>query len=268
MTVPDLELLPDSDGPDVDTSASLLREHEPDGGYYGCFSGGKDSVALKELARVARVKVAWHYNVTTIDPPELVRFIRDEHRDVEQLRPKHGNFFRRMEAKGHVPTRRVRWCCDEYKERKPPKGSVMLMGIRAEESAARASGWDEVGIHRNSNTRTVLPLLQWDSEFLWDFIRDTGVPVCSLYSKGFKRLGCVGCPLNRQARDLEFARWPGFERQWRRSVKRVWNGRRGTLQRDGREWFGSSLFGSAEDFWQWWLHGRELPNPDQTEMQL
>ena len=46
-----------------------LREHEPPEGYYGAFSGGKDSCVIKELAKMAGVRVDWHYSLTTVDPP-------------------------------------------------------------------------------------------------------------------------------------------------------------------------------------------------------
>lgn len=45
-------------------------------GYYLCFSGGKDSQVTYELAKQAKVKFRAYYNVTTVDPPELVYFIR------------------------------------------------------------------------------------------------------------------------------------------------------------------------------------------------
>lgn len=250
----------------IEDSIELLRKHEPASGYYGCFSGGKDSVVLREIARIAGVEVEWHYNHTTIDPPELVRFIRAYHPDVIWNKPKHGNFFRRLERKCHVPTRRVRWCCDEYKETRPPKGVTMLMGIRAEESPARAKNWGEAGTHKRARRKVVLPILQWDSEFLWDFIRSRNLPMCELYAEGFKRLGCVGCPLaSRSNRLKEFERWPGFERQWKRSIKKVWDTRRGTLQKDGREWFGSALFDTSEEFWEWWRLGETLPKPRMAE---
>lgn len=53
----------------VERAISVLRANEPPEGYYGCFSGGKDSVCVKEVTRLAGVKAVWHYNVTTIDPP-------------------------------------------------------------------------------------------------------------------------------------------------------------------------------------------------------
>lgn len=37
-------------------------------GYYLCFSGGKDSQVIYELAKQAKVKFQAYYNVTTVDP--------------------------------------------------------------------------------------------------------------------------------------------------------------------------------------------------------
>jgi phosphoadenosine phosphosulfate reductase len=244
----------------VDRSILLLRAHQPPGGYYGCFSGGKDSCVIKHLATAADVEVHWTYNQTTIDPPELIRFIRDKHSDVRWSKPAHGNFFRRVEEKGHIPTRRIRWCCDEYKEKRCPRGEVMLMGLRAEESPSRLRGWMEVGTHRRTNRAVVLPIRDWASDELWAYIRERGIDVCSLYDEGFHRLGCIGCPLpGRNIREKEFARWPRFERLWKRSFRRVWRRKAGTNQGDGREWFGSALFSCWEEMWEWWMDGRGLP---------
>jgi hypothetical protein len=58
----------------VERACALLRMHQPDEDYYGAFSGGKDSCVIKELARLAGVRVTWHYNQTTIDPPRIGSF--------------------------------------------------------------------------------------------------------------------------------------------------------------------------------------------------
>ena len=229
----------------------LLQKHEPPNGYYGCFSGGKDSCVIKHLAHKAGVTTKWYYNVTTIDPPELVQFVK-LHTDVHRIPPSRGNFFLRMEKKRCIPTRKIRWCCSEYKERGIPEGTIAIMGIRKEESPARKR-WREVDVHENSGSKVVLPILEWDSEFLWDYIHQEEIPYCILYDEGFHRLGCIGCPkASRSARVREFARWPGFERRWKLSFKRIWDVRAGTNQRNGKEWFGSAIFKSWEEMWEWW----------------
>ena len=249
---------------DMAESIAALRENEPPEGYYGLFSGGKDSVVLKHVAKMADVRVTWHYNVTTIDPPELIRFMRQHHPDVIWHRPPKGPFFRRAaEVKG-FPTRRTRWCCEEYKENTNPEGVTLLMGIRGEESAARAKNWDIVSNHFNRvskrETPSVNPLYRWPTEDLWKFIRGEGVPYCSLYDEGFHRLGCIGCPFaGRDGKRREFDRWPRFEERWQYVFKRTWERRTGTTQRDGRPWFGDAFFRNWQEMWEWWLSDRSLP---------
>ena len=256
MQVSEHQLVFDGMGLDklVDHSIELLREYEPPEGYWGCFSGGKDSIVIKALARMAGVKAHWHYNQTTIDPPELIHFMREHHGDVAWEKPMHGNFFVRMERVKGFPTRRVRWCCEEYKESCNPKDATILMGIRAEESAKRRSRWSEYQKHWRSNSMVVQPILAWPSEELWEFIRAENLPYCRLYDEGFHRLGCIGCPMARyEGRRKEFDRWPRYEKIWER--------RAGTPQKNGLEWFGSARFRNWEEMWQWWLHDVPLPPP-------
>jgi len=57
----------------------FIRQHEPPDGYFLGFSGGKDSVVLYDLTVKAGVKFQAYYSATGIDPPELVKFIRDNY---------------------------------------------------------------------------------------------------------------------------------------------------------------------------------------------
>ena len=236
----------------------LLRECEPIEGYMGAFSGGKDSIALYRVATMAGVKVSWQYNNTTIDPPELLRFIRKKYPAVRWRKPRHGNFFRRMKQKGVVPNRKIRWCCDEYKEDRGPKGCVWITGVRREESTARAQ-LPAAGIHKRVARLHVRPLVRWDSEYLWEFIRAERLEYPALYDEGFHRLGCIGCPLaNAASRKREFSRWPRYEAKWRDAIKHCWEKRAGTKQGNGKEWIGSAYLDSWESFYDAWLNDKPL----------
>ena len=64
-------------------SIELLQKHEqtalnmnPDG-YYLAFSGGKDSQVIYELCKMAGVKFKAHFSCTTVDPKEVLHFIKD-----------------------------------------------------------------------------------------------------------------------------------------------------------------------------------------------
>lgn len=68
----------------IGQAIDLLREFEPMalqlnpiGGYYLCYSGGKDSDVLLNVAIEAGVKFEANYNITGIDPREAVIHIKD-----------------------------------------------------------------------------------------------------------------------------------------------------------------------------------------------
>lgn len=71
----------------IKESIDFLRTHEPPEGYFVGFSGGKDSITTLELCRLAGVRHQAFYTYTTIDPPEVVRFIRAHYPQVQWLRP-------------------------------------------------------------------------------------------------------------------------------------------------------------------------------------
>ena len=50
------------------------EEPEP---YYLCYSGGKDSDTILALAKLAGVKFEAVHNLTTVDAPETVRYIKN-----------------------------------------------------------------------------------------------------------------------------------------------------------------------------------------------
>ena len=63
----------------VQTAIGRLKAFEPkDRPYWLAFSGGKDSCVILELAKMAGGRFEAHYNCTSVDPPELVRFIKRE----------------------------------------------------------------------------------------------------------------------------------------------------------------------------------------------
>jgi phosphoadenosine phosphosulfate reductase len=62
-----------------------------------------------------------------------------------------------------------------------------------------------------THTTTVNPIVDWADAEVWEFIREYNVPYCKLYDEGYKRLGCIGCPMStRQAEELE--RYPKYKK--------------------------------------------------------
>lgn len=114
----------------------IALSYDAENGYYLAFSGGKDSQALFHITQLAGVKFQGHMNLTSIDPPEVIRFVKRNYPEVELIKPKKSIFQIAIE-KQILPSMRTRWCCTEYKET-AGAGKVTLIGIRRAESARRA----------------------------------------------------------------------------------------------------------------------------------
>ena len=244
----------------IDRAIRLIQFYEKDAlklsddGFYLAFSGGKDSCVIKELCRMAGVKFASWYNLTTLDPPELVRFIKDEHPDVKWNRPAKPLLQRMVDKSNGPPTRLARWCCDEYKEQ-GGMGTLKIVGVRGPESQRRKALWREFQPHRKAGA-ILCPIVYWTDDDVWTFIRSRNLPYCSLYDEGFLRLGCILCPLaGPSAQKDQCERWPNYERMWRRAFDKFWDKWHGVpTQRGGRRWFED--FGSAQGLWDWWISGK------------
>ena len=111
--------------------------------------------------------------------------------------------------------------------------------------------------------KTVLnPIIDWEDEDVWEFIREYKVPYCKLYDEGFKRLGCIGCPMGgARSQEREFARWPKYEQAYLKAFDNL------LAERDRKGL--KTEFKDAQAVMDWWL-GRKTDKPleGQIEMEL
>lgn len=126
-------------------SIERLKSFEPDDGqgYFGCYSGGKDSDVIKILLALSGCKHEMVHSLTTVDAPETVQYIKSQ-KDVRIEKPKL-SMWQLIVKKGMPPTRLVRYCCAELKET-AGKGRIKVTGVRWDESASRAESSDIVKI--------------------------------------------------------------------------------------------------------------------------
>ena len=238
-------------GSKIDQVIERLRAFEPPEGYYLAFSGGKDSQAIYHLAELAGVKYDAHYQVTTVDPPELLRFIRERYPDVIWERPEK-SMFRLIVENGVPPTRIMRYCCKLLKER-GGDGRVVLTGVRWAESNRRRSRQMVEPCYTGSK-RFVHGIIDWADGDIWSLHDHLGIPHCQLYDEGRTRIGCVMCPMGRKQRYADMERWPRIARMYWRAVQRAYARRE--ARGDEMRWT------SAQDMWDWWLSDASAKTDD------
>lgn len=255
----------------VETAIQRIKMFEPPDGYYLAFSGGKDSVVIKALADMAGVKYDAHYNVTSVDPPELIYFIKKNHPDVIWEFPTYSDGTRAtmwnlIPKKKMPPTRLVRYCCEILKEG-GGKGRFTMTGVRWAESVKRKNNRagfeiqgrkspkvigdpdnpDDAKMARSCPTqgkRVLNPIIDWSNEDVWEFIHEYNIPYCELYDRGYERLGCIGCPMSNHKSE-ELNQYPGFKRLYIQAFERMLAAREDA----GLE----NRLKKGEEVMKWWL---------------
>lgn len=256
-------------------------EEEP---YYLAYSGGKDSDAILILAELAGVRYEAVHNHTTVDAPETVYYVRSNPN--VRINYPALSMWRLIVKKLMPPTRISRYCCKEIKEhggegrrvvtgvrraesvrRRESVGLAKILGKpkttqqKAEELGAEYRVTKQGGlILNNDNTETrelvehcvmrskvmINPIYDWTDEDVWEFLGHYGCKSNPLYECGFKRIGCIGCPMVSKHRYLEFARYPKYKENYIRAFDRMLQHRR-ELGKPAKDWE------TGVDVFRWWM---------------
>lgn len=215
-------------------------------------------------------------NFTSIDPPQVIRFVRTQYPDVVTHAPEKSIFALAVD-RGILPSMRIRWCCADLKET-AGAGKVTLIGIRKQESVRRAkrhevevsnrkfSGsldefevWqkeqiekkeqklirkmrkegkkvneDEFSLQTDNEVRCIngkdsiliSPIFEWTEQDVWYFLNEVvKVPHCELYDQGYKRIGCILCPMSPYKQKVkEMKDFPHVKRGWIKAIKEIRRG--------------------------------------------
>lgn len=252
------------------------------------YSGGKDSDTVLRLAQIAKIPFEVQHSHTTADAPETVYHVRDKFRELELAGIKceidyhtqpdgtRTTMWNLIPRKLIPPTRLVRYCCAELKEG-GGKDRMITTGVRWDESTARKSRGAleiiskrrEKSIFLNNDNdedrrlfetctmkgkRVANPIIDWETSDVIDFLTGEKVKLCSLYSEGWKRVGCIGCPMAGKHRYAEFARYPTYKKAYIRAFDKMMEMRR--LRGMPR---GVEMDETGVDVFHWWMEDGILP---------
>ncbi len=236
---------------------SFEPETEP---YYGCYSGGKDSDTIRILLKLSGVKHDLVHNLTTVDSPQTVNYIKSIPEVIISRPPI--TMWDLIVKKMFPPTRLARYCCEVFKE-SGGKGRIKVTGVRRAESKAREINGGFVKIIGKPRTIQMLgekleadftstpkggvvlntdndvnrrfveqcyrttsalvnPIVDWTDEDVWEFLHYYGCESNPEYKCGESRIGCIGCPLAgfRQMK-RDFIKHPKYEIAYIRAFDRM-----------------------------------------------
>lgn len=220
------------------------------------YSGGKDSDVLLHLAGKSGIPYEVLHSLTTADAPETVWHVRDTFRRLELAGVKCTIDTHRTSDGGNVtmwnliprklmpPTRWMRYCCSELKEG-GAKGRWIATGVRWAESVKRKSRGALEVLHSNKSKRLTLmndndesrmlmencqlkgkrvvnPIIDWADTDIWEYADAEGISMNPMYACGWKRVGCIGCPLaSKKERRKEFSQYPKYRDSYIRAFARM-----------------------------------------------
>lgn len=97
-------------------------------------------------------------------------------------------------------------------------------------------------------------IVDWSDEDVWEFINMYNVPVNPLYEEGYRRVGCVGCPMStRKAEELDAN--PKYKAMWLRICEMLVAKKCGTYTK-------------AQDLYDWWIEKDKTKKQNTHEDQI
>lgn len=265
-----------------------LKMFEPNANqepYYLAYSGGKDSDTILILAQLAGVRFEAVNNHTTVDAPETVRYIRSK--GIVKVEYPERTMWQLIVDKLMPPTRLIRYCCAELKER-GGDGRRVVTGVRWAESIKRKENADvvkflkrtkdviakaeEYGIDFRENRQggvilnsdndkarelvedcylhrkvVINPIVDWSDADVWEFLHHYGCESNPLYQCGYKRIGCIGCPMASKHRYKEFNDYPKYKLNYIKAFDRMLERRKERGLTSNVDW------SSGENVFKWWM---------------
>lgn len=262
--------------------AEALRNNSK--GYVVCDSGGKDSSVIKEIAKLSGVKYEIAHHITTVDHPETMKFLHSEKKRHEcegisyTMGKPRESMFKMIEYYG-APTRKIRWCCKVFKEGHH-LDRFSVLGIRKSESIRRRNNRSafEFGTYKKDlrcvetiedaqdisiwhcfkdGRERINPIIDWSDSDVYEFIQTFKIPLNPLYEQGFKRVGCVGCPMSSHAKK-ELDLLPQFKNGYIRAFQRY-------LDLHPRK---NIHFSTGDDLYHWWVGSYPIPKPIEGQVSM
>lgn len=214
-------------------------------------SGGKDSQVVLSLALGAGHKPVCVHQNTGYDHPDTYQQMRDMETfygvKIHHTKSRYGGMFGFLEHAQYFPNSAARGCTQRLKQEPFARwlmangynkdNCVIWFGMRSDESRTREEKYGgitpedeftlaDVAVFYGQGWRKPvgeieckLPIVDWNTEQIFDHLRAEGAPINPLYDKGHHRVGCYPCLLARKKEWMTAARDPFGKVQLQRLIE-------------------------------------------------
>lgn len=133
-----------------------------------------------------------------------------------------------------------------------------------EDDKSRRSGGvenpNEVGVYdcmfiakaKNNDDLLCNPIYKWTDSEVWQFIEDRGMKHNPLYDKGFHRVGCIGCPMASNQRQVLEA-YPKYKDLYILAFTKMLEKRKAEGKDDSQ-----GKWTSGENIFKWWINDTSI----------
>lgn len=264
---------------------AMMSEHYYQKPLLICYSGGKDSEVIVNLALKSGINFEMQHSHTTADAPETVYHIRKRFKELEEkgikctinmpyYKGQRISIWDLIPQKKMPPTRLMRYCCSVLKET-AGRNRCIVTGVRRAESTKRKSSGVIETKHNDINKRIIINndndekrqifercqmqakiayniIVDWDNDTVKDYIDSEHIDCNPLYKCGFNRVGCIGCPMASKKRQFEFARYPKYRNLYIRAFDKM-------LEIRKAEGKNNYSWRNGIDVFHWWMQDGVLP---------
>ena len=101
---------------------------------------------------------------------------------------------------------------------------------------------------KDSAKRFLHVIVDWTDAEVWQFIKEQNLPYCSLYDEGWKRIGCLFCPIqSNKTKAKEVERYPKYVAAFIRAFERLYANRKAAGNASVDRWK------NGEEMFWWWI---------------
>ena len=99
---------------------------------------------------------------------------------------------------------------------------------------------------KEHNDTLVNPIYEWTDLDIWEYIKMENIEVNPLYARGYKRVGCIGCPLSGYNNiKKEFNDYPQYKKMYIQAFENMIEERK----KKGKH----CEFETGEEVFNWWI---------------